>query len=125
MNLYKFHSDPEILDHHDDAHQLIPKLFMVGRYNDFPENLSPTQIRAISKDPEYAYKYAFFVLKKRRWPEAEPYIMKDPEYARMYAQRIIAGRWPEAEPYIFKDEDATIFYNMFLNSQLKNMNTSF
>lgn len=116
MNLYKFHSDPESLEHHDEAHQMVPKL-IVDHIGIFPKDLSPAQIRAISKDPEYAYRYAYFRLGRQRWPEAEQHIMKDPEYARIYAQRIIKGRWPEAEPYIFKDEEAAIDYILHVSRQ--------
>jgi hypothetical protein len=103
MNLYKFHSDPKPLLNHDLAKGFVPRVFAPGGdYGNFPKNLSPAQIKAISLDAVYACQYAQFVI-KGIWPEAEPYIMRDPESAFLYAIDRIRGRWPEAEPYIMKD----------------------
>ena len=40
---------------------------------------------------------------RRRWPEAEPYIMENSYSAYLYARDIIKGRWIEAEPLIRKE----------------------
>lgn len=110
MNLYKFHSDPKTLIRHDEAQQSVPDLFSpLGKIGSFPGNLTPRQIKAISKDAWQAYSYASAVLKKG-WPEAESYIMKDPASAYHYAIEVIDGPWPEAEPYIMKDPEYAIFY---------------
>ena len=56
----------------------------------------------IMKNPKWAYRYARYILKKR-WPKAEQYIMKDPVQAYLYAKNILKKRWPKAEPYIQED----------------------
>jgi hypothetical protein len=106
MNLFKFHSEPKTLAHYDLAPELVPKLFSpLGNVGIFPGKLTQRQINAISKDTWQAYSYARGELKKR-WPEAEPYIMKDPEIACAYAIDIIGEPWPEAEEVIRLDYDA-------------------
>ena len=47
---------------------------------------------------------------KRRWPEAEPYIIRDSFYAVTYAFELIGGRWPEAEPNIIEQQVNVIYY---------------
>jgi len=101
MNLYDLHSNPEQLHGFDIAPYKIPAFaYDLARKN--PE-LRPKFEPVIAKDPEYAYYYAYYIL-KRRWPEAEPYIMKDPKYAYLYAHLLVNGRWPEAERYIMKNQ---------------------
>ena len=56
-----------------------------------------------------AMNYAINVMKKR-WPEAEPYIMKDPKSANEYTTHVLKKRWPEAEPYIMKDPTSAADY---------------
>jgi hypothetical protein len=66
------------------------------------------------KSPKAAYFYALNIL-KRRWPEAEPYIMKDPEAAVPYANILITQRkWPEAEPYIIKNPEWASLYAIYV-----------
>jgi hypothetical protein len=67
--------------------------------------------------------YAQFIL-KRRWPEAEPYIMKDPDAAVLYAADVIEDRWPEAEQYIKQDPGAAQDYSdtFRLNWQIPTVN---
>jgi hypothetical protein len=112
MNLYKLHSDPKSLNHYNEAQQSMPEVFVhddTYRKDFIVRDFTQKQIRAISKDPKWACLYAKTVL-KRRWPEAEPYIMKDPGYAFIYAKDMIEDRWPEAEPYIMKDAEWWSFY---------------
>ena len=59
--------------------------------------------------PECAYLYAKRIIKKR-WPEAEKYIMGNSHYAYLYAKHIIKGRWPEAEKYIMKSPKWAYWY---------------
>jgi hypothetical protein len=66
------------------------------------DNVRQALLDIIKKDPEYAYRYAKYVI-KGRFIEAEDYIKKDSEYAYKYAHYIVKGRWNEAEPYIIKD----------------------
>jgi hypothetical protein len=57
------------------------------------------------------------VMKGKRWPEAEPYIMRDAIMAVVYARDVIKGRWPEAEPYIRKSKGIWENYQRFLESK--------
>jgi lambda repressor-like predicted transcriptional regulator len=111
MNLYEFHSEPKSLIHFDRAHELVPELFVDTRYGSvrFPQELSNTQLGALSRVPKLAYNYAKTVL-KRRWPEAEPHIMKDPVLAHDYAKTVIKGEWKEAEKYILQRADCAAAY---------------
>jgi len=62
----------------------------------------PTHIKS-------AFNYAINVMKKR-WPEAEPYIMKDPQRAYYYAFLVMGKRWPEAEAVILQDPHWAVSY---------------
>lgn len=70
----------------------------------------------IVKEPYWAYWYAESVI-KGRWPEAEPFIMRDPIYAELYAANVIKGPWPEAEPYMMKDPKAAYMYAKFVKGK--------
>lgn len=63
----------------------------------------------VLKDPKYAYYYARYVI-KGPWPEAEPCVLKDPWYAYLYARSVIEKRWPEAEQYVSKDPGLAVQY---------------
>ena len=54
-------------------------------------------------DAEWAYIYAFWVL-KRRWPEAEATIAKNSNAAYCYAVNVIRGRFLKGEREIFAHE---------------------
>jgi hypothetical protein len=84
MNLYKLHSSPESLDHYEEAHRLVPKLFVED--GKFPKEMTSRQLNAVMKDPKHAFYYAQDVLKKR-WPEAEPFIRKSSFYRDMYKKQ--------------------------------------
>ena len=86
MNLYKFHADPKSLLHHDIAHEKVPAVFW-DKYKDNPEELKKREA-AIAKDPQYAYRYAYFVLEKS-FPAGEAAIAKDPYYAYRYASDVL------------------------------------
>lgn len=60
----------------------------------------------------HSYKAALYCQRvtKRRWPEAEPYIMEAPISAATYAVDVMKHRWPEAEQTIRKDEYARQLY---------------
>lgn len=61
-------------------------------------------LHIIKKSPNHAYWYAVYILKRKRWKEAEPYIKKVPYYAFLYAVNVMCSRWKEAESYIKTDE---------------------
>ena len=63
------------------------------------EGLTPEQESQILKSPEYAYKYAKYVL-DGQWAEAEPILLTNLYWAFYYAQNVIEGRWEAAEPLI-------------------------
>jgi hypothetical protein len=120
MNLYKFHSDPKSLNHYAEAQQSMPEVFVHDDtyQKDFiVRDFTQKQIRAISKDPKWACLYAITALNRKRWPEAEPYIMKDPGYAYTYARSVIKKRWPEAEKYIRGDEHWWSMYIEFFEDE--------
>jgi len=62
----------------------------------------------IMKDPVCNAWYAIHVM-KRRWPEAEPYMVY-PHQMYLYAKKVIKGRWIEAEPRIMNDPVAAYRY---------------
>ena len=68
------------------------------------------QLEEYLKHSPKAALYCHRVL-KRRWPEAEPYIMQDPYQAAYYAVEVMKERWPEAEKIIATDEDAQNLYD--------------
>jgi lambda repressor-like predicted transcriptional regulator len=127
MNLYKLHSKPKTLDHHDQAFEKVPELVW-QKYKGKPAELKkrekvlardpktafyyaayvlkkpwPAGEAAIAKDAGWAYEYADYVLKKP-FPAGEAAIAKDTEgYAYLYAREVLKGRWPRGEAAIAKD----------------------
>jgi len=69
MNLYKYHTNSKQLLWYKEAYELVPDMF----WNGSNKKYTPEQIKAIAKNPRYAY--AKYVIGDR-WPETEPYIMK-------------------------------------------------
>ena len=77
------------------------------------------RLNAVKMDPKAAYSYCRDVL-RRRWPEAEPYILKNVWHSVFYARDIIKGRWPAAEPEIMKHaEDAYTYATQVLGRRWK------
>lgn len=66
-----------------------------------PINLKP-RLKNIKKHPGKAASYAVNVI-KRRWPEAEPYILNDIYWAYYYGLNIVKERWPELEKELLRD----------------------
>ena len=64
----------------------------------------------IATDPSAAINYVMAVLDYQRWPEAEPVIATDPSAAMKYAERVLKRRWPEAEPVIATDPRTALYY---------------
>jgi hypothetical protein len=86
MNIYKFHTDPESLDHYEKRLTRVPKLAYehardLGRR--FPEGEA-----AIAKDVQLAYKYAAYVIKER-FPAVEAAIAKNGWRSYNYAREVI------------------------------------
>jgi hypothetical protein len=97
--------ETEIHDQHSDAYILFLKTIQTGRRN-------PSMEEVIKQEPEVAFEYAMHVLKGKRWPEAEPYILENIKTALIYATKIIHGRWPELEKVILnkKNLGAVVIY---------------
>ncbi len=112
MNLYDLHSNPEELHGYSTKEYRVPDLAykLAIRKPELRTKLESS----FMKNPALAYYYTRDVLLKRRWPEAEPYIMKDPMYATHYAINVLKRRWPEAEPYIMKDPYYAYMYAKFV-----------
>jgi hypothetical protein len=64
----------------------------------------------IVKNAEWACDYAKYII-KNRWPEAEPNIARKAEWSFFYARDVIKGRWLKAEPIIMKDQTYSHYYN--------------
>jgi hypothetical protein len=78
MNIYKFHADPESLDHYEER---------------------------LAKVPKFAFEHALHGLgaRPRRFPEGESAIAKSAKYSLMYALMVLFDRFPDGEPAIAKD----------------------
>lgn len=138
MNLYKYHSKPEVLDGYEDRIYRVPEMALA--YAKKRGLRVPEAEEAIMRSPRYSYYYtrdiirgrwleAEPVIKKspfwayrysrdviyRRWTEAEPYIMQEPLWAYWYAKDVIGGRWLEAESYIEQDESVWNDYKRYFN----------
>jgi hypothetical protein len=95
-------------------------------------------VRAVAKDPELAFEYAYVVLEgpfplgepaiatsaewsydyakhvKGPWPPGEPAIAKDSGWAFAYARHVLDGRFPLGEPAIYRDPETSYNYKKFL-----------
>ena len=100
IDLYKFHSNPEILHGYDRVDEIVPeRIFDIAKSG---KKLTNKQEDTIAKDPEYAYFYAYYILKKP-WPKGEDAIAKYPEYAYSYAKYVLKKPFPKGEDAIAKD----------------------
>jgi hypothetical protein len=66
-------------------------------------------VRALAKDPEFAYDYATYVL-EGPFPLGEPAIAKHAGYAYQYARYILKGPFPLGEPAIAKEPVYAYYY---------------
>ena len=90
MNIYRYHTEPSSLLHHDAAHDSVPKLFWEKhKYN--PAELKRREA-AIAVDPKYAYLYAKNILKSP-FPKGEAAIAKDANYAYLYAREVLKANF--------------------------------
>jgi hypothetical protein len=137
MNLYKLHSKPETLDHHDVAYEKVPKLVWEKYLLNTAELKKREKIFA--KDPRTAYEYARFVLLKpfpagehaiaksaeyaffyadevikEPFPAGEAALAKDPWYAYQYARYVLREPWPAGEAAIAKDEIDAYYYALLV-----------
>ena len=63
----------------------------------------------VSKNAEWAYKYAGNVL-KAPWPAAEPVIAQNAEWAYLYALGVLKAPWPAGEPVIAQNAEWASYY---------------
>jgi hypothetical protein len=110
MNLYQLHSAPTSIYGHDKAHETVPELIW-KKYEGNPDQ--DEQLKRyediLAKDPGYAYKYAFLILKKP-FPKGEKAIATSPEYAFNYALHVLKGPFKAGEPAISKDAYYAVWY---------------
>jgi lambda repressor-like predicted transcriptional regulator len=112
MNIYKYHANPESLNHHDVADEKVPHL-VFKKYNGFytSETLEALKQREhiLAKDPHVARKYAKLFI-RGRWPRGESAIARNAKAAVQYADEVLKGPFPEAEPVIAKDSLEALKY---------------
>ena len=101
MNLYKFHSEPEALDHHKLTHDTVPDFF----WNNSKEmstiarnKFLKTKIQYITKSAKYSFLYARDILKSS-FPEGEKAIAANAAFSLGYAT-IIRKPFPLGEKII-------------------------
>ena len=99
MNLYNLHSDPKSLDHHDEAHESVPKLTWKRYQGDDEEMMKREHIWA--KDPWCSYTYADEVI-NGPFKLGEVVIAKDAQYSYNYAKDILNGPFKLGEAAIAK-----------------------
>ncbi len=97
MNLYKFHPNPELIEHYEFHHENVVNLFW-DKYQDNPVELKKRE-EAIAKDAYYAYRYAKYIL-LNRFSLGEEAMAKDRYYAYYYAKDILHDRFPLGEEAI-------------------------
>ena len=91
---------PIIVESREDEIRAMALFHMaLNKKNAKEEGLTPEQESGILKSPEYAYKYAKYVL-EGEWVEAEPIILTNIYWAYNYAKNVIGGKWEAAEPLI-------------------------
>ncbi len=90
MNLYKFHSEPESMNHYEFHYDNVVELFW-DKYEDDHVELKKRE-KAIAEDAYYAYRYAYAILQDR-FPLGEEAIVKFSRYTHLYAKEVIKGPW--------------------------------
>ena len=97
LNIYKYHTNPEIFSFYEKAMECIPDLFW-EKYGHNPEELKKRE-GAIATSAEYSYRYANYVL-KGRFELGEEIIATDVHYSYFYAYYVLKGRFELAEKTI-------------------------
>ena len=86
MNLYKLHTQPEILTYFKEGEDTNPHIFW-EKYKKFPKVLKKLE-KYLAKSTEYAFKYASDVL-EGPFPAGEAAIASDEHYAQEYATFVL------------------------------------
>ena len=101
MNLYEFHTNPENLLYMDAIQETYPSFFFT-RYRKTPTELKKRE-KYIALEPEYAYKYARFVL-EGPFPLGEDAIATSAEYSVRYAETVLFGPFSKGEKAIAESD---------------------
>ena len=145
MNLYQFHSQPKSLNHHDDAHSILPELFWPRTWGRAFSNENKTFLKSkekyIAKNAKYSYEYANFLQKPFKLGESaiatnafcsyayaynilhksfklgEKVISTDTYYSFIYAKHVLLNRFKLGEAVISKDLTYCLEYNKYLKLQ--------
>ena len=97
MNLYKLHTDPGSLNHHDKMMERDPGM-MLKAYKDRPEKLRKYK-KYFLGTPQLAYYFAFYV--QERFPDIEKVIATEAPLSIKYTRTVLKGeRFKEAEDVI-------------------------
>ena len=114
MNLYSLSANPEELPNFDKMLEIPTlawkhcedKMSGGGRrdvnYTANKNNLFVQLEHTWEKDPQTAYKYAMFVI-RRPFPAGEAIIATDAKYSLYYAKNVLHRPWPKGEPAIAND----------------------
>ena len=105
LNPYRFHSQPQQLMGYADAMKIPSVAWDMAK--------TVAQKRKLehlwAQDPELAYQYAEFVIKKP-WPPGEAAIASSPKWAFKYAQGVIDKPWPPGEAAIASSAEYAYSY---------------
>ena len=116
MNLYEFHTNPENLLYIDTIQETHPSFFFT-RYRKTPTELKKRE-KYIALEPEYAHKYARFVL-EGPFPAGEDAIARSAEYSVKYAKTVIFGPFPKGEKSIAESDIETNLWSDMYTSVIK------
>jgi lambda repressor-like predicted transcriptional regulator len=108
MDIYKFHKNPKDLHGHHEANDIVIDRIW-SKLRKQKDRATPKQEEIISKNAQYSYRYAFYII-KGPWPKGEEIISKNAHYAYAYARDVIDGPWPKGEESIAKDPHYACYY---------------
>lgn len=116
MNLYKLHTDPKQLVHHDEQYKIPRNAWNTVReliaIKSSYDEIKPYE-KYIKNGDMASYFYAYVY--KGRWPEGEEAILNgDPRWAWQYAKYVLDGPWPEGEALIRTNDRYSKEYDMLL-----------
>jgi hypothetical protein len=96
LNFYKLHTNPNELFGYKDAHLKVPSIaWKVANTNKKKQKLE----HLWASDAEYAFKYAYEVLREP-WEPGEEAIARESMYAFLYARFVIKtsmGTWRKSD----------------------------
>ncbi len=109
-NLFKYHSNPEVLLGYHDRYKFVPGLAMRAATAYYkPKDISIDELEdIIAKSPADSFRYARELYRNAdvpygesfRWKKGEPILLTDPHWCFQYIQELIKEPWPAAEDII-------------------------